>query len=156
MAQYINISASRIRRTVLAGLAICGVAGASSFASTAAAGIPPGDAVAPPPVGVVLTGPADLFMSNATPTTIRISNTGHRAAGPFSVLVSRGYIGDACNWSLAPVTKRVAGLAVGSSVTTSVPQSSIARAVTVDYLNEVAEANELNNSGVVPGTTIIC
>jgi hypothetical protein len=53
-------------------------------------------------VGVIPVGPADLFISNATPATIRISNTGRSAAGAFSVLVSRGYIGDACNWSLAP------------------------------------------------------
>jgi hypothetical protein len=55
-----------------------------------------------------------------------------------------------------PVTRRFAGLAAGSSLMLSVAESSIDRAVAVDYLNEVAEANERNNSGVVPGTTIIC
>jgi hypothetical protein len=47
MANY--ISANRIRRTALTGLAICGVAGASSFASTAKATLSPPGAVAPPP-----------------------------------------------------------------------------------------------------------
>ena len=112
--------------------------------------------MAPRPVGVVLTGPADLVVSNTTPSTVRVSNYGRRAAGPFSVVVSKGYIGDQCGWSIPAQTRRLSGLAIGASVTVTIPESSSDRAVTVDYLNEVIEANELNNSGLVPYTNVIC
>jgi hypothetical protein len=141
------ISASRIRRAVLAGLAICAVAGAPGVASIAEAGTSPRGAVALP---VVCTGPGDLYISNSTPTTVRVSNTGRCPAGPFTVLVARGLKAE-CNQTVAPVTRRVAGLAIGGSVTISVPAASFDRAVTVDYWNEVAEVNELNNRGTGPG-----
>jgi hypothetical protein len=145
------ISASRIRRAAATALAVVGVS--TSASAEAAISLP--SPVAPPPVGVVLTGPADLVVSNTTPSTVRVSNYGRRAAGPFSVLVSKGYIGE-CDWSIPAQTRRLSGLAVGASVTATIPESSFDRAVTVDYLNEVVEANELNNSGLVPYTNVIC
>ena len=58
--------------------------------------------------------------------------------------------------SIPAQTRRLSGLTVGSSVTVTIPESSRNRAVTVDFLNEVAEPNELNNSGLVPYTNVIC
>ena len=112
--------------------------------------------MAPAQVGVVLTGPADLVVSNTTRSTVRVSNYGRRAAGPFSVVVSKGYIGDQCGWSVRAQTRALSGLAVGASVTVTIPESSFDRSVRVDYLNEVVEANELNNTGLVPYTNVIC
>jgi hypothetical protein len=137
-----------------AGVATVATACALAFAAPADAQLPPVDAVAPLPVGVVLTGPPDLVVSATTPTTVTIANRGRSAAGPFSVLVAKGYIH--CGVTVAQATARIGGLAAGGSMTIRVAPASFARAVTADYLNDVAEGSELNNSGTVPGTNIVC
>ena len=149
-------SASRARQALATGLALAGVAGASLWAPAAqAAPIPPPDRTVPPNVGAVFAGPADLVVSRTTNSTVKVYNGGRLAAGPFSVLVSQGRIGE-CDVNVPAVTKRLAGLAAGGSVTVTIPGSTYDRAVTVDHLNQVAESSELNNSGVVPGATIVC
>jgi hypothetical protein len=152
------VSASRSRRAGLAGLAVCSVLVASTFAANAGASIVPAP-VPPPPTDAVLVKPTDLVISATTSTTIRVKNTGDRSAGPFSIGVEKGFMADQCGggWSIPPVRRDVSGLAGGQAKTVTVPESSDDRHVTVDYLNAVAESNEFNNTETVPGgATIVC
>jgi hypothetical protein len=137
----------------MAALAVCAALGASSFVPDGEASTTP---LPPPPVGVILQTQPDLVVSTTTPTTIRVANVGSRAAGPFSIAVSKGYIGDACGWSIPAVKRDISGLTAGQTKTIAVPESSTNRTVTVDYLNQVTEASEINNTGTVMGTTIVC
>lgn len=148
------ITATRcFRRAAMASLAVCAALGASNLVPYSEASTTP---LPPPPVGAVLKTQPDLIVSTTTPTTIRIANVGSRAAGPFSIYVRSGYIGDACGWSVPAVMRDISGLTVGQTITVTVPQSSTNRTVTVDYLNEVPESNEFNNTGTVMGAKIVC
>jgi hypothetical protein len=143
----------RTRRAAMAALAVCAALGASNFVPNGEASTTP---LPPPPVGAVLETHPDLVVSATTPTTIRVANVGSRAAGPFSISVSSGYIGDACGWSVSAVTRGISGLTVGQTTTVTVPESSTSRTATVDSLKQVPESNESNNTGTVLGARIVC
>ena len=150
-----SITARRSRRAAVAGLAIYTALAAPTFAANAGAAIAP-VVLPPPPVGAVLKKQADLVVSMTTPTTIRVANVGRAAAGPFSIAVSAGDVGKPCAEAIPPVRKDLAALAVGQTKSFAVPESFTDRTVTVDYLNQVAEANELNNTGTVPLEPLRC
>ena len=111
------------------------------------------------------TGPAvvkpvykpDLRVS-ATSTSIVIRNGSLAPAGRFSVFVSKGYVGDTCGWEIPALTRSYLGLGPGGTIVISLKnaQSSNNRNVVVDYLHQVNESNELNNTAIVPGETIVC
>jgi hypothetical protein len=99
----------------------------------------------------------DLYVSGATSSSIRITNGGRFATAPFTIKFSAGWIGDACGWTVPASHVRVAGMGRLETRTIPVPSaSSTNRTVTLDIYNEVSERNELNNTGTVPGSLIIC
>jgi hypothetical protein len=153
-------SSKTLTRKLVALTAIGVSASALTFAARAGASLPTTDAAAPPPTVAVLTGRPDLVVSGTTASTATISNRGRSAAGPFSVGISKGYahaVGcDEYSHWVAPVTTRIKSLVAGGSVTIRFEVSTTDRVVTADTLNEVAEASELNNSGIVSGEPIIC
>lgn len=130
-----------------------------AFAGVAKAGVPAiaSKVVAKPDVTRIIYKP-DLVITSSTSTSVTIQNRGFLRAGPFSVVVSQGFVGDTCGWAVPPLTRIYGGLLGGATLTISLKdaQSSIDRIVAVDYLNQVDEASELNNLGIVPGATIIC
>jgi hypothetical protein len=99
----------------------------------------------------------DLYVSGASSSSVRITNSGLFATGPFTIKFSAGWIGDACGWTVPASYLRVGGLGRFETRTITVPSaSSTNRTVSLDIYNEVSERSELNNTGTVPGSVIIC
>jgi hypothetical protein len=135
---------------IMAALAALTAALAGAFAGHAKA-----ITIYPSPLPMVKALKPDLVVT-ATGTRFTVWNNGPVAAGPFKVAVSAGYQGDTCGWPIPAYSVDVAGLAAGGWKTISVDGSDTARTVTVDYLNTVAESNELNNTATIPSSPVIC
>ena len=146
------LNASRNCRVRVAGLAVSSALAALMFAASAGASIIP-TPVPPPPGDAALPKWTDLVISATTPTTVSVKNTGNRSAGPFSIAVASGYLDWECGGSrpIPALRRGVSGLGPGQSTTVTIPDASANRAAKVDFLGAVAESNEFNNTGTIPG-----
>jgi hypothetical protein len=125
----------------LAGVAAVALALATAASAGGRSLVPlPGLEPAPvlAPVAVLLP---DLTVTANSPTSYTIKNQGRVAAGPFSLRISAGYVGDACGWHTAPILRSFTDLAAGDSITVHDYrpsfQSSTDRTLWVDYLQQV-------------------
>jgi hypothetical protein len=144
---------------LLAAVAACGLALAAGPAS-ADPGLVQVTPIKVAPVDVRLRPirlTPDLYVSGATSSSVKITNSGLLATGAFTIKFSSGWIGDACGWTVPGSHVRVSGMGGFETRTIAVPSaSSTNRTVTLDIYNEVSERSELNNTGTVPGSVIIC
>jgi CARDB len=96
----------------------------------------------PPPLPdlVVVRSPT------ADPSHVTVKNIGKARAGAFTVKIA------AVSGESAEIRRSISGLAVGASTTFAVaPVCETARPVLVDSDKTVAESNETNNAGLLPG-----